>query len=507
MALFIDDTNRLIIPSWRRFDKSQGELRPSGTYVVEAQQKDLKEYLLEWKANKNLATAGELISAAIVNRIEEEPTVREAARYVADYPLKTPAALQNAAKSLLDTQSYQDFFSIANLRFYEKISKLKELLNDYPSSAILHVEIARLYMLIGQLEISEYHIHSALYFDPNNRFVVRSAARFYIHTDQESKAIDVLRRSGLTKKDPWLMASEISVSRHFGKRSPNLKRAGEMIDSRNYSCFDLSELCGTLGMEELENAGYKKSRKLFNQSLADPNDNSFAQAQWVARNRHLELAFPNKPINVNFKEALCYAKFFMGDYKAALRYAQDWQEEMPFSQKCVVFGSNISTTFEKDYNTSIRLLETYLQTNRRNKAALNDLAYAYALNKDPDNAQKQVDRAMQVVDVNNPEPADICLVATQGLILFRKKDVKQGSEFYEAAIQACEKLRRDDMLYSAKLNYAREILLYKNDEFNREKVQHLIADIPDSEIGTERHELLKDVKRMLKQKPIDDIIL
>lgn len=501
MALFIDDTSRLVIPPWRQFDKSLGELRPAGAEGIEMRRRDIQEYLLEWKASKNLVTAGDLISAAIVNGIAEDPAVLEAARYVVDFPLKAPAALQNVSKGLLDIPSDPDFFSMANLKLYERISKLKKLLNDYPASAILRVEIARLYMLIGQLDIAAYHIRMALYLDPNNRFVVRSAARFYIHMGNEykDKAIEVLRKSVLTKKDPWLMASEISVSRQFDKRSPNLKRAGELIDSRNYSNSDLSELCGALGMEELENAGYKNSRRLFNQSLTAPNDNSFAQAQWVAKNRHLELLFPNQPIDVSFKEALCYANFFVGDYKAALRYAQDWQDEMPYSQKCVVFGSNISTTFEKDYKTSIKLLETYLQTNRQNKAALNDLAYAYALNKDPDNAQKQLDKAMKVVDVKNPEPADICLVATQGLVLFRKKAVKEGSEFYEAAIRACERMRRFDMLYSAKLNYAREILISENSETNREQAQRLISDIPDSENGTERHELIKDVKKMLER--------
>lgn len=499
MALFIDDTNRLIIPSWRQFDKSQKELRPVGAGGLEAEKRDIQVYLSEWKANKNLVTAGELISAAIVNWITEEPAVLDAARFVVDYPLKAPAVLQSASKSILDIPSDLDFFSTANMKLFERISALKKLLNDYPSSAILHIEIARLYLLIGQLEISAYHVHIALYLDPNNRFVVRSAARFYIHIGNENKAIEVLRRSGLTKKDPWLMASEISVSRHFDKRSPYLKRAGELIDSHNYSDFDLSELCGTLGMEELENAGYKKSRRLFNQSLTAPNDNSFAQAQWVSKNRHLELTFPQQPINVNFKEALSYAEFFMGDYKAALRYAQEWQDEMPFSQKCVVFGSNISTTFCKDYKTSIKLLGTYLLTNRNNKAALNDLAYAYALDDDTVNAQKQVDKAMKGVDMKNPEPADICLVATQGLIYFREKAIEEGREYYETAIKACEKIRRFDMLYSAKLNYSREILHYKNDEESREKVVRLIADVPKAEKGTERYEQLKDVKIMLEE--------
>ena len=331
MALFIDSTDRLLIPSWREFNKSQFELRPIGQYKHPIYKGDIQEYLTEWRQHKNVVTAGELITAAIVNGQTEDPEVRAAARFVVEYPLRVPTALTNASKGILSIAIPEDIDPTVQFPIYVKIAKLKKVLTEYPTTAIFHVEIARQYMLLGQLEKAEEHINTALYFDCHNRYVVRSAARFLIHRDEGERAIAVLRHSGLTKIDPWLMASEISVSRHFDKRSPNLKRAGEMIDSRNYSNSDLSELCGTMGMEELENAGYNKSRKLFNQSLTAPNDNSFAQAQWVAKNRHLDLIFPNQSIDVNFKEALCCESFFAGDYKAAIRYAQDWQDEMPYS--------------------------------------------------------------------------------------------------------------------------------------------------------------------------------
>lgn len=501
MALFIDDTNRLIIPSWKQFDLSKTEVGISG-HRNQSMKSNIQSYLLAWKENRHIVTAGDLITAAIVNDMTEDPAVQDAALYVVEYQQKAPEILKNASKGILDISVELDFFATAHLRIYEKIAQLKKLLSDYPTSAILHIEIARWYMVLGQLDIAEYHIYVALYLDANNRFVVRSAARFFIHRASEDrryemKAIEVLRNSNLTKKDPWLLASEISVSRQFKKRSPNLKRAVDLIESKNYSNPDLSELCGTMGMEELENAAYNKSRKLFNQSLIAANDNSFAQAQWVNQNRHLDLVFPNVPINRSFKEALCYEKFFSRDYKAALKYAQDWQDEMPYSQKCVVFGSNISTTFEKDYKTSIKLLETYLQTNKRNKAALNDLAYACALNNETEKAQLNVNLAIREMDANHPVPADICLAATQGLIYFREKDAQQGAEYYETAISACEKIRRDDMKYSATLNYAREILLFENSEANREKVHNMIKGIPAAEDGTELHELRKEVDKQL----------
>lgn len=499
MALFIDSTERLLIPTWREFDKSFYELNPIGQHKHPAAKGDIQKYLTEWRINRNLVTAGELITAAIVNGLTEEPAVLEAARYVVDYPSKVPAPLMDASKNMISMPSPVDDDPKVRFPIYEKIAKLKKLLNDYPTAAIYHVEIARWYMLLGQLDIAETHICAALYFDHDNRFVVRSAARFYIHRDEGDKAVAVLRRSELTKFDPWLMASEISVSRKFKKRSPFLKKAFQLVDSNDFSSFDLSELCGTIGMEELENNGFKKSRKLFNQSLKAANDNSFAQAQWVAKNRHLDLVFPNAPIDMNFKEALSYEKFFAGDYPSALQYAMQWQKEMPYSLKCVMFGSGISTIFQKDYQTSIRLLDNYLRTNQRSKAALNDLAYAYALDNDTVNAQKKLDMAVKEIDRNHYELVDICLIATQGLVLFREGNEELGSEFYESAIESSRRLSDKEMLHSAQLNYSRELLLHSNTEANREKVTNILQEVLPYPKGTANYELKAEVEELLKR--------
>lgn len=498
MALFIDNTARLLIPSWREFGKSYAELSPIGLFKHPVKKGDIQDYLIEWRERKNLITSGELISSAIINGQTEVPEVLEAAQFVLAYPNKVPSALSSVSKELLSISESLDSAPVIQFPIYARIAKLKKLLSDYPTFAVLHIEIARLYMLLGQLDIAEYHVNVALYFDSNNRFVVRAAARFFIHINKGSLAIDVLRHSGLTKQDPWLMASEISVSRQFKKRSPNIKKAIQLIESRNFSSFDLTELCGTVGMEELENNGYKMSRKLFNQSLTAANDNSFAQAQWVSNNRNLELVFPDAPINSSFKEALCCERFFAGDYKSALQYAIEWQDEAPFSLKCVMFGSGISTIYEKDYKTSIRLLSNYLRTNQRNKAALNDLAYAYALNNDTSSAQKQIDLAIRCINPNSIENVDICIIATQGLILFRNGDVTTGADFYEKAIKASEYVSDKEMLHSAKLNYSRELLRSSSSDSDKEKVIRILQGIPDYPKGTPIFVLKNEVIKMLK---------
>ena len=499
MALFIDCTDRLLIPSWREFGKSQTELAPIGRHMHPIVKGDIQSYLTEWRGNRNLVTAGELITAAIVNGQTEDPEVRVAAKFVVDYPLRVPVALTNVSKDILSIPLSLDIDPTVQFPIYAKIAQLKKLLILYPTTAVYHIEIARQYMLLGQLDRAEEHINNALYFDCNNRFVVRSAARFFIHRENEDMAIDVLRKSGLTKKDPWLMASEISVSRHYDRRSPNLKRAIDLIDSKNFSNFDLSELCGTIGMEEYESGAYKKSRKLFNQSLTAANDNSFAQAQWMAKNRQLDLIFPNAPINTSFKEALSYEKFFAGEFNSALQYAIQWQDEVPYSLKCAMFGSGISTTFKKDYKTSIRLLSTYLQTNQRSKAALNDLAYAYALNNDTVNAQIKIDLAAKEIDRNNYELVDICIVATQGLILFREGFVEEGTKCYEIAVESSRRLPDKDMLHSAILNYTRELLLHSNTTDTREKVVSLLGEVPEKPNDSANAVMREEVEKMLRE--------
>ena len=146
------------------------------------------------------------------------------------------------------------------------------------------------------------------------------------------------------------------------------------------------------------------------------------------------------------------------------------------------------------------MLETYLKTNQRNKAALNDAAYAYALDNQPIEAQKKLDQAARYMNVEHPDESDVCLVATQGMVMFRMGDVANGTKLYENAIDVFSRGQRKDLEKSARLNYAREILRHDNNEASREKVTTLIKGIDENEINVELNELLKDVKKMLEEK-------
>lgn len=269
---------------------------------------------------QNLANAGDLNSAAIVNARTDVEEVIEAANYIlSSNNAITNTALSKVSKSILRIENEEIWDNSSNLGIYAQIARIKDLLVKYPTDAILHIEIARNYLLLGQLQHAKNHVEIALYFDSHNRYIIRCAARFYIHLKEYEKALRVVRSSSLTKIDPWLMASEIGISQVVNKTSVNIKRGLSIIDSHNHNAFNITELCSAIGTQDLISEAYSKSRKLFNASLKMPNSNSLAQAKWVSNEDDLELNFENVNLgSENFWEAKCYNSFKMEDYAKSL---------------------------------------------------------------------------------------------------------------------------------------------------------------------------------------------
>lgn len=499
MALYLDNSKRLLIPSWKPFVRSQDELRPIKFHTRDTG--DISPYIKEWRNRKNIISAGELLSSAIVNNRVEEDEVKEAILFINQTDDGIPFPLKNTAKSYTETVPVQTSSLLTGIELFQQIAALKHLISQYPYNAIYHVDIARCYVLLGQLKQAESHINTALYLDSNNRFVVRAASRFYIHIKDEKQALSALRHSCLLKKDPWLMASEISVSRMFKKNTNNVKRAIQLIDSRDYSDFDLSELRSTVGMEEFGSGSYKNGRNLIHKSLLAPCENSIAQAQWIVNNTNVELEAP-LVISPYFSEALCYYHYNNADYKAAITSAKNWQADTPYSFKCALYGAGIATIYLKDYSTSIDLLNQYLLTNKQpseeRRKALNDLAYAFALNKKADKAQQVLDSVAGGIDVSSIKRVDICLVATQGLIAFRLGDVEKGKHFYENAIDLSEKRKEKYTKHTAQINYCRELLLSSKCQENKELVTRILEEIPLYNKEVPISVMRKDVEIMLK---------
>lgn len=495
MAVLVDRNDRKLVPAWKPFNVSSPEVQP--IKFQERPQGDIGEYISEWVSHQNIANAGDLLTAAIVQNRSDIPEVTDAARYVLNSETFVPHTLRTQAVSFANSPS-DIIVDHQNLDVFKKIAELKSTLIKYPADAITHIEIARCYLTLGILSKTELHIRYALFIDSNNRYVVRCATRFYIHIRKWEDALRVVRKSSLVQYDPWLLATEISISQINKKTSRNIKKGQNLIASNNYSAFDLTELRAAIGTEEYMSGAYSKSRRLFNDSLLNPNSNSLAQARWIVSNKGLELNFDRVDLCAGqFIEAKSYQALEKGNYTEALNDAREWLKIEPYSTRAVLYAYNIAVNYLEDTVQGEELLKDAIGIHKTNPVLLNDYAFTLAYNGKSDEASAIINK-IKLEEGESSDFVDIYVTATKGMIAFRHFDQEKGDKLYAEAIQkSIEKTKDPSITQSAILNYCRELLLCDNSNEHQRVVKDLLGRIPDNDV-IELTKLKKQVTLLLE---------
>lgn len=472
MAFFFEETNRLVLPNWRSFSNTAkiGELNGSKKLLIDKSfNPDISDLIEGWLDFKTIGMAGDLIGTAILCNKENDPNVIDAATFLNENAKFATKELLNSAdfilhkkrtdsKSILDTTSLDSFQERANLFFvYKKINELKQKLITNPRNSILWTELARHYSIIGQNDKAERSIKNALYLSPDNRFILRSMARFFTHFDKVDVAHDFIKKLQITKHDPWIMATEISLAMKRGRYSTFTKNAFNVVNSSNFHPFNISELNSSLGTLEMETS-LKRSKKLFNDSLISPNDNSLAQAEWVS---HQESNFikinPSKFEIDNNYEAKARDSSENGAWENAIDYAKLWFLDMPFSRGAILFAGEIAANSLDDHEEAAYLYKAGLTSHPRDPQMVNNLIYSLCLKNNLIEAEKflNVYPSIEKVDVQNR----ICFTATKGLYFFRKGFHDLGRQYYLEAMEIASNSENQKLANQAFVNYVREEVL------------------------------------------------
>ena len=291
--MFIEDTNRTIIPRWREFvtTAALGELG-SQEYSLATSNGPESEQSFEricaaWTASKTLWHALDLVSAALVVEKIDRVEVKDAATLITRNPTNCPVAGVAVARRVLgpefDQLSVSDDEEITTAQLRRDIHAQRARVEVDPRNSVIWVDLARLYTIAGQQEKALRAIEVAYKQQPQNRFVLRSASRFFVHIREHDRAVRVLRDSGIAYSDPWLAAAEIGVSAFVGNPSRLIKPAKILLAHDNVSSFMGSELASALGTLELQEGNSKLAKRLFQRSLAAPTENSLAQAEWATK--------------------------------------------------------------------------------------------------------------------------------------------------------------------------------------------------------------------------------
>ena len=505
MANLFEHNDRRVVPNWRSFGKTTvlGELNSfQEERAIQSNEVTIDDYILDWKFNRTVIHASDLLSAALVNNFINDANVIEAANFVLQNSGKASKSQISLANKILNkpeiidlsvafkTVTFDNLSGLINpAPIHQKIKETRDLLKFYPFNAILYVELSRYYSIVGNREKAIKAMKTALHLTENNRFILRSATRLFAHYDELDYAHDILRKSPLTNFDPWLISAEISIATIRNRTSRFIKRGNELINSKNISPFNFTELASSLGTVELLSGSVKKSRELFNKALINPNDNSLAQVEWASiKDNQLNLNPSSYNVGLNF-EAQALDNFQNNEYDLALDNAAKWFMDMPFSKRPIMFGSNLASTILKDQEKSIAFLNAGLHSHPNDPQLINNLAYALALDNRATEAFEHLNKIKH--DISLDEPTRICLMATKGLAMFRSGFADPGRHLYIEAIERTKQAKKQSLNWIAILNYAREEIRIGSEYI--EPVMEAVAKIPIESKDIEVTVLRKDI--------------
>mgnify|MGYP001377336819 CR=1 FL=1 len=479
MADFFEKKFRHLIPNWRSFENTAklGELNGSKSIELNSSFKpDISDLIEDWNELKNIGIAGDLLGAALVSNQETNATVVEVAKFVLENKKLVSPALLDAARTVLKTKKEtielshdiiapETFNDKSNLfEIHKKINLLKKKLINNQYNPINWVEIARYYSILGQEKKAERAIKNALFLAPENRFILRSVARFFVHIGDVDFAHYVVRNSELTKHDPWLLATEIALATLRDKNSKFTKEGFQIIKFGDFHPFNITELASSLATLELKNSRIKNSKKLFEQSLISPNDNSLAQAEWASQEeKKIGLIKPEKFKLVNSFEALARDFSEQKRWDESIEFSKQWFFDMPFSRMSVLFGSEIASRKLKDHNQAVDVAKLGLLSHPNDPHLLNNITYYLCLQNKLEEAIEYLEKVKKD-DINSRSANGICLTATRGLYYFRKGSPEIGRQLYFESMKMSQEIGDTYLNALAFVNYAREEILIGTDD-------------------------------------------
>lgn len=378
----------------------------------------------DWEANRTTPYAADFVSASLVDGSLSD--AQEAAEFLIENT-SDPIALTVARRVLGEStpDAPEEDFDADHGRAI--VRALKSSVRLDPRAALHWIELARVYASLGQRNKAADAMRIALALAPENRVVLRSAARLNLHLDDPERGHDLLLHASNSRSDPWLVAAEVAMAPLAGRQPQLVKIGRRLLESRRFTDRAVSELASALATEEMSAGKAKRARRLFAASLDDATENAVAQATWAHRHGGAVAVTADVLAGVEGSyEARAYVTAESGDSKAAIENAWRWSRAEPFASNPPTFGSH-EAALARDYEQAVRFAEFGLLANSDDFLLRNNLVFALASAGRVAEATEQFARIEKAA--LQPEQASI-VRATEGLLAFRQGNVSQGRTLY-----------------------------------------------------------------------------
>lgn len=359
-------------------------------------------------------------------------------------------------------------------------SSARRRLSVRTNNAAAWVDLALAHTIQGLMTRAVREIRLALQLAPDNRFVLRAAARFFVHIDEPEQANRILRQSNRLAHDPWLLAAELSSAQKAFGRVQNVNRSRTMVEESGYSPRALSELISELATAEMHSGSDKRARSLFRQSFTDPTENAVAQAVSWSDRTNLELRPELLAMDGSY-EARALENARSGDWSGATSEASSWHRDQPFSIDPYTFASYTASLGLGDFERASQIALEGLRLHKNDRTLRNNAAYSLANLDRTAEARLYVDVPARLNEVD-----DFVDLATMGMIHFREGDWKGGSTMYQRAIVGFNRHKRNDLTAVATAHWAIEEarLALPTAPALVKRANRLLLDVPAAERAT-----------------------
>lgn len=422
---------------------------------------EIEELRDSWRRRRSLEHAAALVDVAIV--LANPALAIDAAEFLLREGGISEASLMLAKHIISGDSDHSPLENVPEFSRpvrYTRIAQLRRTLQRWPDNPLVWVNLAREYSNLGQIRPAARALRVGLGLAPDDRHVLRSASRFYLHIRDPERAHHVVSRSLATRRDPWLLAAEIVAAGVNEKGSRLVKLGSRMLASGRFHPRHLSELGGVLGTLEHQAGNRRKVKRYFRQALVDPTENTVAQAGWLARHMP-EFELPPRSLHVpRAFEAQSWQSAVEEDYDRAVELSWEWLKDEPYSTRSALFGSWIASMAMADFDEAERIVEAARLANPDDPRLLAQLFYCQASRGEVDAAESILPRLETAIENDesgrSAEEWEVMLNADRGLLAYRQGHVVEGRRLYGEAMRVAKsnKLRETHAL--ALLNYVRE---------------------------------------------------
>lgn len=433
MTIGVADVKRYILPRWRSITQSgnQGDYISLQSSKEQNQNSYDSEYLFIKKRWENLRSedaAIEMVNAAVGYAREQEA-------YEAAILLENSPIMSGLMKSTISRIVGKNHVKPTTLtESVNRIATIRRSLRRYHFNPMLWSELALEYAKYGRdKKMTLLAMHAAVALGGGSRYILRSASRMYHHLKETDRALWLLRKSPLIRRDPWIMAAEVAFSSLANEKSLSIQDGRRLVASGGLAPIHLSELACAIATVDCEHGSRKSARSLCEVATKGMNENSCAQLYSLASEYSLQIHSIDDPSSLprSCHEALAMVAAREGQFRSACEQAIDWFDDEPFSHRPIIFGTYMAAVGLDDPELVINIGTRGLQSNKHHFLLTNNIMVGHLYANQVSEALKYLKVLLQIPISETQKPTR---TATLGLLAYRCGEVIRGRCLYEMAI-------------------------------------------------------------------------